>query len=105
MSPSDAAILVVDDNGDNRYTLCHRLRRQGCADLEEASNAREALERLAARPFDLVLLDIMMWDATLRSPLRAAPPAAPGRRRLASCGGPTHRRRSEAGIWEMSGIR
>jgi CheY-like chemotaxis protein len=60
VSPSHAAILVVDDNGDNRYTLCHRLRRQGYTELEEATNGREALERLAARPFDLVLLDIMM---------------------------------------------
>jgi adenylate cyclase len=60
VNPSDAAILVVDDISDNRYTLCHRLRRQGYADLEEASNGREALERLAARPFDLVLLDIRM---------------------------------------------
>jgi CheY-like chemotaxis protein len=60
VSDSDAAILVVDDNSDNRYTLCHRLRRQGYADLEEATNGREALECLAARPFDLVLLDIMM---------------------------------------------
>ena len=60
MSPSDAALLIVDDNSDNRYTLCHRLRRQGYTDLEEATNGREALERVAARPFDLVLLDIMM---------------------------------------------
>jgi phosphoserine phosphatase RsbU/P len=60
LSRPDAAILVIDDNGDNRYTLCHRLRRQGYTDLEEATNGREALERLAARPFDLVLLDIMM---------------------------------------------
>jgi adenylate cyclase len=60
VSPSDAAILVVDDNGDNRYTLCNRLRRQGYSHLEEAANGREALECLAARPFDLVLLDIMM---------------------------------------------
>jgi CheY-like chemotaxis protein len=52
--------LVVDDISDNPYTLCHRLRRQGYTDLEEASNGREALERLAARPFDLVLLDIVM---------------------------------------------
>jgi adenylate cyclase len=60
VSPAEAAILVVDDVGDNRYTLCHRLRRQGYTDLEEAANGREALECLAARPFDLVLLDIMM---------------------------------------------
>jgi CheY-like chemotaxis protein len=60
VSLGDAAILVVDDNGDNRYTLCNRLRRQGYTDLEEASDGRDALARLAARPFDLVLLDIMM---------------------------------------------
>lgn len=60
MSVPDAAILVVDDNADNRYTLCRRLRREGYSDLEEATNGREALERVAARPFDLVLLDIMM---------------------------------------------
>src|SRR5690606_12423796 len=60
LSVPDAAILVVDDNADNRYTLCRRLRREGYSDLEEATNGREALERVAARPFDLVLLDIMM---------------------------------------------
>ena len=60
MSVADAAILVVDDNADNRYTLCRRLRREGYGDLEEAANGREALERLETRPFDLVLLDIMM---------------------------------------------
>ena len=60
MSIADAAILVVDDNADNRYTLIRRLRREGYANLDEATNGREALERLEARPFDLVLLDIMM---------------------------------------------
>jgi adenylate cyclase len=60
VNPPDAAILIVDDNGDNRYTLSRRLQREGYSDLEEASNGREALERLEARPFDLVLLDIMM---------------------------------------------
>ena len=49
MSISDAAILVVDDNADNRYTLCRRLRREGYADLVETANGREALERLEAR--------------------------------------------------------
>jgi class 3 adenylate cyclase len=57
---ADAAILIVDDIPDNRYTLRRRLEREGYADLEEASDGREALARLEARPFDLVLLDIMM---------------------------------------------
>jgi DNA-binding response OmpR family regulator len=59
-SPSDAAILIVDDNADNRYTLSRRLQREGYSDLAEAGNGKEALECLQARPFDLVLLDIMM---------------------------------------------
>jgi class 3 adenylate cyclase/CheY-like chemotaxis protein len=60
MSRPDAAILVVDDNDDNRYALCRRLEREGYRGMETAANGREALERLAARPFDLVLLDIQM---------------------------------------------
>ena len=40
MSPHDAAILIVDDNGDNRYTLRRRLQREGYTDLEEAANGR-----------------------------------------------------------------
>src|SRR5689334_19721315 len=57
---SDAALLVVDDNPDNRYTLTERLKREGYVDIVAATNGREALERLAAQAFDLVLLDIMM---------------------------------------------
>jgi adenylate cyclase len=60
VSEPEAAILVVDDNEDNRYTLTRRLRRQGFDDLTEAASGREALEHLAQRPFDLVLLDVMM---------------------------------------------
>jgi adenylate cyclase len=60
VSAAEAAILVVDDNDDNRYTLTRRLRRQGFADLTEAASGREALEQVASRPFDLVLLDVMM---------------------------------------------
>jgi DNA-binding response OmpR family regulator len=55
-----ARILVVDDNEDNRYTLTLRLRREGFQDVTVASNGREALELIGARPFDLILLDIMM---------------------------------------------
>src|SRR5690606_25113154 len=60
LSVPDAAILVVDDNADNRYTLCRRVRPEGYSDLVAATNGREALERVATRPFDLVVVDIMM---------------------------------------------
>jgi sigma-B regulation protein RsbU (phosphoserine phosphatase) len=57
---SSAAVLVVDDNEDNRYTLTRRLTREGYANLTVAGNGREALEFMRSKPFDLVLLDIMM---------------------------------------------
>lgn len=57
---NDAALLVVDDNEDNRYTLVQRLKRQGYTNLATATNGREALELLATRSFDLVLLDVTM---------------------------------------------
>lgn len=60
MLTSDAALLIVDDNEDNRYTLTRRLSREGYQNVTTANNGREALECLNARAFDLVLLDIMM---------------------------------------------
>jgi adenylate cyclase len=55
-----AAILVADDNDDNRFTLVQRLKREGYENVAVARDGREALARLAERPFDLVLLDVMM---------------------------------------------
>ena len=60
MSEIGPALLVVDDNEDNRFTLTERLKREGYGNVACASNGREALELLATRPFDLVLLDITM---------------------------------------------
>ncbi|MEX2696403.1 two-component system response regulator [Rhizobium mongolense] len=60
MSEVGPALLVVDDNEDNRFTLTERLKREGYRNVACASNGREALEMLATRPFDLVLLDITM---------------------------------------------
>jgi phosphoserine phosphatase RsbU/P len=60
MTGADAALLLVDDNEDNRYTLSRRLSRVGYTNLTMALNGREALDLLRARPFDLVLLDVMM---------------------------------------------
>ncbi len=60
MNDDALAILVVDDNEDNRYTLTRRLKRQGYDEVATAEDGRKALELLDARSFDLVLLDIMM---------------------------------------------
>jgi sigma-B regulation protein RsbU (phosphoserine phosphatase) len=62
VSAADAALLVVDDNEDNRYTLTRRLKREGYTNLATADNGRQALEALNSRRFDLVLLDVMMPD-------------------------------------------
>ena len=56
----DPAILVVDDNDDNRFTLSMRLEACGYENIVTAENGREALEKMRAGPIDLVLLDIMM---------------------------------------------
>jgi sigma-B regulation protein RsbU (phosphoserine phosphatase) len=53
-------ILVVDDNDDNRYTLTLYLDLEGYANVETAQDGEEAIARLQASDFDLVLLDVMM---------------------------------------------
>lgn len=60
MSDAGYALLVVDDDENNRHTLTQRLLRQGYADVTTADDGRQALHLLRSRPFDLVLLDIMM---------------------------------------------
>ena len=59
---SGEALLVVDDNDDNRYTLTRRLAREGYENVTAAVNGREALEKLQSSHCDLVLLDVMMPD-------------------------------------------
>ena len=60
MSGIEAALLVVDDNEDNRYTLTRRLQREGYTNLTTAADGRQALKILNSQRFDLVLLDVMM---------------------------------------------
>jgi sigma-B regulation protein RsbU (phosphoserine phosphatase) len=60
VTETGAALLVVDDNDDNRYTLTRRLNREGYTNITTANNGREALHLLESSSFDLVLLDIMM---------------------------------------------
>jgi CheY-like chemotaxis protein len=60
VSPDGPALLVVDDNEDNRYTLVQRLKRLRYTNVATAVDGRQALERLGEQDFDLVLLDVMM---------------------------------------------
>src|SRR5262245_5638583 len=53
------ALLVVDDDEDNRDLLCRRLERHRYA-ATAAASGQEALALLRRDMFDLVLLDIMM---------------------------------------------
>ena len=60
-APADVPghILIVDDNEGNRDMLARQLVRQGHT-VASAVDGRDALARLRAAPFDLVLLDMMM---------------------------------------------
>ena len=58
-APAQARLLIVDDGAENRDVLRRRLEREGHA-VETAENGRRALELVAQRPFDLVLLDVLM---------------------------------------------
>jgi class 3 adenylate cyclase len=54
-----ASVLVVDDTEMNRDMLCALLEADGHK-AAVAENGRIALEFIKAKPFDLVLLDVMM---------------------------------------------
>lgn len=53
-------ILVVDDTDFNRTLIGALLDEAGFRDVAYANDGFEALERIAARPPDLLILDIMM---------------------------------------------
>ncbi|MDP3736507.1 MAG: ATP-binding protein [Hyphomonadaceae bacterium] len=52
-------VLLTDDNAINRQVIKLFLAPQGC-DITEATNGKEALDRLSSGEFDLVLLDVHM---------------------------------------------
>lgn len=52
-------ILIVDDIESNRTLLARRLSRAG-HETDTAGGGHEALEKLATKPYDIVLLDLMM---------------------------------------------
>jgi class 3 adenylate cyclase len=52
-------VLVVDDEEQNRTLLRDPLEARGY-EIEEAENGVQALQKIAARPPDVILLDLMM---------------------------------------------
>ena len=59
MPASLGMVLVVDDDANNRDLLSRRLNRMGYQ-TEAAPSGQVALEIVSERPFDLVMLDVMM---------------------------------------------
>ncbi len=59
MTTATARILVVDDEESILQFVSYNLRKEGY-DVITADDGDEALERAAATPFDLVVLDIML---------------------------------------------
>jgi PAS domain S-box-containing protein len=53
-------ILVVEDNETNQMVAVSILKMLGCRSVEVAANGQEALDALAQRDFDLVLMDCQM---------------------------------------------
>jgi CheY-like chemotaxis protein len=58
--PHKFNLLVVDDDQMNREILNRHLRNLGYRNIELAESGHIALEIIASRPIDLILLDMMM---------------------------------------------
>ena len=56
---NSASVLVVDDEGANRYSVSKTLQRVGYV-VSEAASAEDALEKMKVQRFDVVLTDIRM---------------------------------------------
>ncbi|MGF1456653.1 MAG: ATP-binding protein [Alphaproteobacteria bacterium] len=54
-------VLVAEDHAINQRLLRHFLKSMGCA-ATVVDNGRQAVERLQAAPFDVVLMDLQMPD-------------------------------------------
>jgi adenylate cyclase len=59
-----AKILVVDDSRMMRLGIIKQLKQLGFERITEAANGRDALQKVAEEPFDLMLLDIEMPEVT-----------------------------------------
>jgi two-component system cell cycle response regulator DivK len=72
---TNATILYVEDNADNRLLIRRILQAEGF-NMLEAPNAAQALQMVQTQPPDLILMDISMPDMdgyTLTARLKAMP--------------------------------
>jgi CheY-like chemotaxis protein len=58
------AVLVVDDNAENRNLALRMLKVIGTSAAHQAANAQECLDALALRIYDTVLMDISMPEVS-----------------------------------------
>jgi CheY-like chemotaxis protein len=71
-------VLVVDDDRDSREMYRHYLSHVGCV-VRTARNGRRAIEKVAQRPPDVIVMDLAMpeldgWAASRQ--LKSAPETA-----------------------------
>ncbi len=62
MKASKGAILLVEDDPDQRKGIAHELKHEGF-DVEEAGGIQEAQRLLDSKPFDIVVCDMKMETA------------------------------------------
>ena len=67
-------ILVVDDEPDVRFALSTLLTCKGF-EVEEAEDGQKALEAIAVRRFDLIILDLLMPHAGGYEVIQRLPPS------------------------------
>lgn len=60
VAPGPLRVLVADDFEPVRMLAVRMLQKLGHVDVEEAEDGQEAVDRLAARHFDLLFLDLSM---------------------------------------------
>ena len=58
-SLENVSILCVEDNSTNQYLILEIVKSWGC-NVEIAENGKAAVEKLAQKDFDLILMDIQM---------------------------------------------
>src|SRR5512137_2160505 len=70
-------ILVVDDEDVTLSSMKRLLRWQGIKDVETCDNGKEAIRRIKAGDYDIVLLDLLMPEVDGIQVLEATKPFRP----------------------------